>query len=210
MTLKNIISEAMLAGIAGAVLAFAANALSPQGLKLNRNYSPGGAIAKSHVGITGLAMDAEAAKRQLENQFRSEGLQLADSNVVSRLFADPGRESGLVVFVDARDDEHYQAGHLPGAYQLDHYHPEKYLAAILPACQGAQKILVYCKGGSCEDSEQTAIFLRDAGVPPDRLFVYAGGFDEWTANHRPVETGDRNSGQVVETQPGPNSPEPAK
>ena len=210
MTLKNIISEAMLAGIAGAVLAFAANTLSPHGLKLNRNYSPGGALAKSRASTTAVPENAEAANRQLENQFRSEGLQLADSNVVSRLFADPGRESGLVVFVDARDDEHYQAGHLPGAYQLDHYHPEKYLAAILPACQGAQKILVYCKGGSCEDSEQTAIFLRDAGVPPDRLFVYAGGFDEWTANHRPVETGDRNSGQVVETQPGPNSPEPAK
>jgi hypothetical protein len=32
------------------------------------------------------------------------------------------------------DDEHYRAGHIPGAFQLDHYHPENYLAAVLP-CQ---------------------------------------------------------------------------
>lgn len=198
--MKTVLREAVLVGIVGAALAFAANGLSPHGLKLNRNYSPGGALVSSRIFSSASGTNSQAAIQTLENQFRAEGLQLADSNLVAKLFADPGSDSGLVIFVDARDDEHYQAGHVPGAYQLDHYHPENYLAAALPACQIAQKIVVYCKGGSCEDSEQTAIFLRDAGLPKERLFVYAGGFDEWSANRMPIEAGPRNSGQMIERQ----------
>lgn len=193
--MRNVLLEALLLGAAGLAVALAANALSPRGLKLARNYSPGRAltIARSlPAGVT----NATASAQLLAAQFRSEGLQLADSNLVTTLFADPKRQQDLVVFVDARDDDHYQAGHVPGAFQLDHYHPENYLATVLPVCQTAQKIVVYCKGGSCEDSEQTAIFLRDAGIPRDKLFVYAGGFDEWSANKQPIETGSRNSGQL--------------
>jgi rhodanese-related sulfurtransferase len=188
--------EAVLVAALGGALAFAANALSPRGLKLTRNYSPGGALAISRSLAGDKGTNALATGQGLESQLRAEGLQLADSNQVARLFADPKRNQDLVIFVDARDDDHYQAGHVPGAYQLDHYHPENYLAAVLPVCHVAEQIVVYCKGGSCEDSEQTAIFLRDAGVPKDRLFVYAGGFDEWTANRMPIETGQRNSGKL--------------
>ena len=194
--MRNLLLEAVLVTASGLVVAFASNALSPRGLKLTRNYSPGTALAMSK------AMESSGGTNVLRNAnilsaLRAEGLQLVDGNEAAKLFADPKRSQDLLIFVDARDDEHYQAGHIPGAYQLDHYHPENYLASVLPACQAAEKIVVYCKGGSCEDSEQTALMLRDSsGVPKDRLFVYAGGFDEWTADHRPVELGQRNSGQL--------------
>jgi len=198
---RNVLLEALLLGAAGLAIALGANALSPRGLKLARNYSPGNAVTAARALPAG-GTNAAATAQLLAAQFRSEGLQLADRNLVAALFADPKRQQDLIVFVDARDDDHYQSGHIPGAYQLDHYHPENYLATVLPVCQTAEKIVVYCKGGSCEDSEQTAIFLRDAGIPHDKLFVYAGGFDEWSANRQPVETGSRNSGQL---QPSPSA-----
>jgi rhodanese-related sulfurtransferase len=197
---RNVLLETVLVGVVGALVAFASNALSPRGLKLTRNYSPGGALAASRSFGSASGTNGLAATQLLDTQFRAEGLQLATSNQVAMLFAEAQQAPG-VIFVDARDDEHYQAGHIPGAYQLDRYHPENYLAVVLPACQVAEKIVVYCKGGSCEDSEQTAIFLRDAGVPKDRLFVYAGGFDEWSASRLPIETGQRNSGQLREPPP---------
>ena len=200
--MRNVFFEALLVGATGLILALAANGLSPRGLKLTRNYSPGGALAAARA-LPATETNAAASTQVLGAQLRAEGLQLADSNLVSRLFADPRREQDLVVFVDARDDEHYQNGHIPGAYQLDHYHPENYLAAVLPVCQEAEKIVVYCKGGSCEDSEQTAIFLRDAGVSKEKLFVYAGGFDEWSANRQPIELGSRNSGKLRPAGPAP-------
>ena len=197
--MKSLVPETLLVGTVGVLVALGANALSPRGLKLTRNYSPGNAVAASHSVVASTIGLPPSAN--LEKQFRAEGLRLADSALAAHLFTDPKREQGLVVFVDARDDEHYRAGHIPGAFQLDHYHPENYLAAVLPASQAAEQVVVYCKGGSCEDSEQTAIFLRDAGVPKDRLFVYAGGFDEWSARHMPIETGERNSGQVTSALP---------
>jgi rhodanese-related sulfurtransferase len=189
---KNVLLEALVVAAVGLLLSLVANAVSPRGLKLTRNYSPGGALA----GAKSFGSTNAATAEVLDKQLRAEGLQLADSNLVAKLFTDPRKAQDMVIFIDARDDQHYQAGHIPGAYQLDHYHLENYLPAVLPVCQTAEQIIVYCTGGSCEDSEQTAIFLRDAGMPKDKLYVYAGGYAEWTANHMPVEVGARNSGQV--------------
>ena len=102
-----------------------------------------------------------------------------------------------MVFIDARHDPEYKEGHIPGAYQFDHYHPENYIAAVAPVCQKAEQIVVYCAGGKCEDSEYAAIFLRDnLGLPKEKLFVYAGGIGEWTGNGAPVELESRNSAKM--------------
>jgi rhodanese-related sulfurtransferase len=60
---------------------------------------------------------------------------------------------------------------------------------------------VYCTGGDCEDSEFTAIFLRDVGIPKEKLFVYGGGMTDWTTNGLPVEIGGRKSGNFRHTKP---------
>ena len=122
----------------------------------------------------------------------------AASNEVTALFRDPRHDQGLVAFIDARDDAHYQAGHIPGAWQFDHYRAEAYLPAVLPVCMNAQQVVVYCNGGTCEDSEFAAVLLRDAGVPRTSLFVYVGGITEWKSNGLPVETGARRSGQLLQ------------
>lgn len=125
-----------------------------------------------------------------------QGLQGIDYDQAVRFFKDPRRRKGLIVFIDARNDTHYQAGHVPGAYLFDPYHSAKYLAAVLPICQEAEQIVVYCVASECEDSELAAVLLRNAGIPNQKLFVYVGGFTEWTANRQPVETGTRNSGNI--------------
>jgi len=68
---------------------------------------------------------------------------------------------------------------------------------VFPACSVAQKIIVYCTGGSCEDSEFAAMMLRDAGIPNENIVVYGGGITEWT-NALPFEVGARGSGQIIE------------
>jgi rhodanese-related sulfurtransferase len=199
-----VLAEACIVALAGAALAFAANALSPRGLTLTRNYFPTAhAVTVPGSGngsgaITGDASRVPSGLDLLSQQLRQEGLGLADSNLVIRLFQDPRYQTGSIIFVDARDDDHYQRGHIPGAYQLDYYHPAPFLGTVLPACQIAEQIVVYCNGGDCEDSKHTAIFLRDAGVPASKLFVYAGGITEWLTNGSPVETGSRQSGTLLE------------
>ena len=200
--------EALLLAALGLVVALAANALSPRGLRLNRNYFPEAgkppatarSEANSSAGLTATANASNVPNATLE-RLQQRGLQLVASNAVVELFRDPRYEQGLVVFVDARDDQHYAAGHIPGAWQFHHYHAENYLPTVLPVCLTALQVVVYCTGGECEDSEFAAIMLRDAGVPRENLFVYAGGIAEWTANGLPVEIGVRRSGELLKAKP---------
>jgi rhodanese-related sulfurtransferase len=124
-------------------------------------------------------------------------LQVVSRDEAIRLFRDPGHGHGLLVFVDARDARHYAAGHIPGAWPFDRYRAETHLPTILPISLAALKVVVYCTGGDCEDSEFAALILRDAGVPPESLFIYPGGITEWTAHGLPIETGARGSGTFL-------------
>ena len=96
------------------------------------------------------------------------------------------------------NEEHYQAGHIPGAYLFDRFHPENYLTNVVQVCLTAQQIVFYCNGGDCDDSEHAAIMLRDSiGIPKEKVFVYGGGITEWATNGLPIELGARNSGQFT-------------
>ena len=200
--MKWVLQEALLVAVAGAVLAFAANAISPRGLRLGKNYYPGNARS-SLPSSTGTAANGSPSAPTLAERFEKEGLQLAGSKQVNQLFNDPRRQQDLVVFIDARNDEHYQAGHIPGAYLFDHYHDETYLPLIIPVCQSAEQIVVYCDGGECDLSERAALDLRDGiPVPKEKIFVYGGGIAEWRGNGMPVEFGPRNSGHITNAVPG--------
>ena len=189
-------------GVLGIILAFLANGFSPRGLTLSRDYFQSDRSA-SHSGIAtttaqvhGDSTNPTSAIEQVVGQLRQEGIGLVDRKQMETLSKDPRLNQGSIIFIDARDDEHYQGGHIPEAYQLDYYRPTAYLGTVLPLCQTAEQIVVYCNGGDCEDSKHTAIFLRDAGIPANKLFVYVGGIMEWSTNGLPVETGQRKSGNL--------------
>ena len=200
---KAVVFEALFVAVLGLVFALAANAFSPRGLRLSRNYFPDAGTTPSATGsaaTTTTLVSSNAANAAIQ-RLQQRGLQLVSSNEVVELFHDPRHEQGLVVFIDARDSQHYTTGHIPGAWQFHHYRAEDYLPAILPACLTALKVVVYCNGGECEDSEFAAIMLRDAGVPRETIFVYVGGIIEWKANGLPVETGARLSGALLKASP---------
>jgi rhodanese-related sulfurtransferase len=132
----------------------------------------------------------------LAAQIKENGLQLIDIGQATNLFRDPRFKQDGIVFIDARDESNYQEGHIPGAYEFDPYHPDKYFAAIFSICRAAEQIVVYCNGGDCDDSEMAAILLRNVGIANQKLFIYGGGIEEWTNNNLPVETGVRNSGSM--------------
>jgi 3-mercaptopyruvate sulfurtransferase SseA len=196
---RQVLLEGFLVALIGATLAFAANALSPRGLKLGRDYYPPETRLPANKSPTNAAFATNALStlEALAVRVRELGLTLADSNRVDQLFRDPRCQQGLVVFIDARNEEHYKGGHVPGAYLLDYFYKENYLESVLPACNMAQEIVVYCNGGNCEDSLLTANLLMTA-IPKERLLVYSGGMTEWNTNGWPVEIGERNSGQFRE------------
>lgn len=200
----KVLLEAALVAVVGAAFAFAANRISPRGLALARDYFPTGtndvvppAAVVVPVGETpGTNPAAQSSVQLPATPTQGKGWQLIDGHQAVQLLHDSHLKPGAIVFIDARDEEHYLGGHVPGAYEFDPYYPEKYFPAILPVCQAAEQIVVYCNGGDCDDSKTAALLLRDMGIINRKIFVYGGGITEWTNNHQPVETGARNSGNV--------------
>ena len=96
--------------------------------------------------------------------------------------------------------------HIPGAYHLDYYYADDYIDTVMKAyhlAEGveADTIVVYCNGGKCEDSDLTVGYLLTKGIPPHKVFIYGRGFTGWKAEGMPIETGERNSGNIVQTKP---------
>jgi rhodanese-related sulfurtransferase len=205
----RIVAEAALVAVAGVALALLANQLSPHHLKLTFNYYRGDLTKPSPPadGITlsnGVSVpnSTNAGESLLEAKLRTEGMHLLTLAQAEQLLHDPRLQQNLILFVDARGEDDYAKGHIPGAAEFYPYHPEKYLAEILPGCQIAQQIVVYCTGGECEDSHSAALFLRDnAQVPADKLYVFGGGMTEWEAAKQPLEIGPRNSGNIRNPAP---------
>jgi rhodanese-related sulfurtransferase len=195
--MAGLLSEALVVLVLGLGLALAANQVSPRGLALTRNYFP---ATTRHRDVTG-SSPALSPVELLAARLKEQGLQLIDSGAAVRLFHDPRLAQGGVVFVDARDEAHYRQGHIPGAYEFDAYHPEKFFPTVLPPCQAAEQIVVYCHGGDCDDSESAALLLRDVGIATHKLLIYGDGITGWTTNHWPVETGERDSGKLNPSGP---------
>ncbi len=197
---KRILGEMLTVAVAGLAFALATNLISPRGLELSRNYFPGASRPPPEPGGTTNA-PPPTVPAQMAARIQAQELQVITGPEVHQLFQDPRYAQELVVFVDARNQTQYRQGHIPGAYPFDHYRAMEELPTVLPACMNAEQVVVYCTGGDCEDSEFGAITLRDAGVPPDRLFVFIGGITEWTAEGYPVEAGERQSGMMRSPTP---------
>jgi rhodanese-related sulfurtransferase len=198
---KRVLLEALVVAAVGAIVAFGANALSPRGLRLTEDYFHGETlpVARTITNRTSAVAgetNAVAAPDPVVARLKEKGLQVVNGERAAELFHDPLYQQGAIIFIDARNDEHYQGGHIPGAYQFDNYHPENYMGTVYPICQSAQKVVIYCNGGNCEDSQFAALRLRDAQIPKEKLFVFTGGITEWTNRGNAVEIGERNSGRT--------------
>ena len=89
-----------------------------------------------------------------------------------------------ILFVDARDDAYYTAGHIQGALK------NAFLMELIFSIEAIQEknvpIVVYCGDPGCGDSEDLAYDLQDSGF--NKLYVFKGGWLEWSKAEYPSET----------------------
>jgi rhodanese-related sulfurtransferase len=85
------------------------------------------------------------------------------------------------VLVDARSDEAFAAGHVPGAISLPHARITAETAAALP--DGL--VVAYCWGPSCNGAAKAAVKLAEHGRPVKEML---GGFEYWRREGHPVAT----------------------
>ena len=107
------------------------------------------------------------------------------------LFRSPDTAAGIYVFLDARNEDAYASGHIPGAYQCDYWTHgfAEALDQFINQAGGANRIIVYCNGGECEDSLKVCHELVLHGIPQEIVNLFRGGWEEWSKGNLPITTG---------------------
>ena len=206
---KKVVLEAVLVAGIGMALAFVANRISPRRVVLTWNYFGGsnGSVPRSLTAVprAGAAgTNRLAVAERLAAELKQKGLQSIDGAQALQFFHDPRFRQQQIVFIDALNDQEYKEGHIPGAFRFDPYNPAHfadYMAEVLPVCEAAQQVVVYCNGGDCDASERAAQYLVDSGLSIEKIYIYIGGIAEWKSNRLPVEIGARNAGNQRNTNP---------
>ncbi len=171
MKLKQSICEALALLVLACVVGLMFNAQRRGGLLLTRDYFPV---------LAGPQGDGSRGEPIVPGDpLPQHGFQVVS---LSDAFDYYSRAESSIVFVDARDDAHYDKCHIPTAVQFDYYRPDAYLSNLLDFATDAEIVIIYCNGGECEDSIQAARYLTEEIDEPlqfDVVHVFEGGIKAW-------------------------------
>jgi rhodanese-related sulfurtransferase len=164
MLIQKTIKEIIILVAVSVALALAVNTLSPKGIGLVGQWDTAkGVITANPAG------DAAGRLEEIDSVARAKDLF----------------DKGDVLFVDARSQNHYGNGHIPGAVSLPVGQFEKRIDFFLNRYPPEQPIVTYCSGRTCEDSHELAQLLSDLGFTNVRIFI--DGFPGWEAEGYPIE-----------------------
>ena len=97
------------------------------------------------------------------------------------------QRQGLVLFLDARSEAEYAAGHIAGALSLPLETFDLRIAEILPLIDAAETAVTYCNGEDCHLGEILARKLGEWGCT--NVEVLPNGWTRWQAAGLPVARG---------------------
>lgn len=156
--------------------------------------SEAGRAFRQALAITGLAVLIAAAVRLplitrfARGEFRDGFFSAADYPGLRLVTLEETEDlwrTGAALVLDARAEELFAGGHVPGARNV----PSAGSAAELPVeLEGADRertVVVYCEGGDCQSSLALAKRLHDEGFKDIRVF--GGGWEAWAAAGLPAE-----------------------
>ena len=95
--------------------------------------------------------------------------------------------AGPVLWLDARHEPEFKAGHIPGALLLNEYDWENLLIAAFPAITEAAEgtpLVIYCDGQQCAASRAVRDKLRQTPLGDRELLILRGGWPAWQAAGR--------------------------
>jgi len=164
MAIRKTIREIIILVGISVILALVVNALSPRGIALVGKWDSAKALISDNP-----------EKNTVHRPGKIDSVALAKS-----IF-----DKGDAIFVDARSQNDYENGHIPGAVSLPVAQFEAEIAFFLNRFPPGQPIVTYCSGRTCKDSHDLAQVLSDVGFTNVRIFI--DGFPGWEAEGYPID-----------------------
>ena len=81
------------------------------------------------------------------------------------------------VFIDARDPEEYESGHIQNAINIPYDYYEDY-EDVINGLDDAGIYIIYCSGEECSLSIDLADYLYNEKLI-DKLLIFEGGWPQW-------------------------------
>ncbi|MBN2163742.1 MAG: rhodanese-like domain-containing protein [Pontiellaceae bacterium] len=117
---------------------------------------------------------------QVESRAKDLRIRVVPFSGAKKLHAD---EEAL--FVDARSETDYTAGHIPDAVSLPFEALDEHFEQIMEWTDSDQELVVYCSNRECDDALLLSAELKSMGVSNLTLFI--DGFDSWKTFGEAVE-----------------------
>jgi rhodanese-related sulfurtransferase len=96
-------------------------------------------------------------------------------------------EEGAALFVDARSEADYRAGHIKGAVNIPDLDFENYIGSFLEKTAAETVLITYCEGDACTLSKSLAEKLSLAGF--ESVFHLKNGWGQWKERGLPIDSG---------------------
>jgi 3-mercaptopyruvate sulfurtransferase SseA len=92
---------------------------------------------------------------------------------------------GKTLFIDARDEDAFDAGHIPSAIDVPWEEAQYDYSLIDRKVPHGTPLITYCDGSDCDASILLGAALRELGYENVRVFF--GGWVEWEEADYPIE-----------------------
>ena len=86
-------------------------------------------------------------------------------------------DAGSAIFIDARDPEDYESGHIQNAMNIPYDYYEEY-EDVINGLDDAGIYIIYCSGEECSLSIDLAYYLYNEKLI-DKLLIFEGGWPQW-------------------------------
>ena len=97
--------------------------------------------------------------------------------VVNLEFSKHYFDAGSAIFIDARDPEDYDSGHIQGAINIPFDYYEDY-EDVIDGLDDTAIYIIYCNGSECSLSIELADYLYNEKLF-EKILVFEGGWPEW-------------------------------
>jgi len=97
--------------------------------------------------------------------------------IVNLEFAKYHFDAGSAIFIDARDSEDYEAGHIRDAINIPYDYYEDY-EDVMNELDDTSTYIIYCSGEECSLSIDLADYLYTEKLI-DMLLIFEGGWPQW-------------------------------
>jgi rhodanese-related sulfurtransferase len=132
-------------------------------------------------------------KRFARGEFRESFFQAGDYPGIRMIALEEAEDlwrAGQTAVLDARAEEAFKRGHVPGARNVPAAGTGGTIPADLLGAARDRTLVVYCEGGDCLSSLILARRLHDEGFRDIRVF--GGGWEEWRKAGLPEATAERD------------------